>query len=136
MLRRPGPGPAAVLELAGGVRARAVAPCSGSASEAALVSGASRARARGLSAPGRHGRWLGRFVLVWVLAATNLTPSLLFAPWTDGRTVAPGVVVLAGGDGEALSQAAALALGVVAVNLGAFALGRLTSALPGSEDLE
>jgi len=109
---------------------------SGSAFDAALVSGASRARARRLSAPWRQGRWIGRFVLVWVLAATNLTPSLLFVPWADGRTVAPGVVVLARGEGEARTQAAALALGVVAVNIGALALARLTSALPRSEDFE
>jgi len=108
----------------------------GSAGEAALVAGASRARARWLSAPWRHGRWFGRFVLVWALAATNLTPALLFAPWTDGRTVAPGVVVLAGGAGEAPSQAAALALLAVAVNIGALLLARLTSALPRSHDFE
>jgi len=108
----------------------------GPAFEAALLAGASRARARWLSAPWRHARWLGRFVLVWALAATNLTPSLLFAPWADGRTVAPGVVVLAGGAGAARSQAAALALGAVAVNIGALAFARLTSALPRSEDFE
>jgi len=118
-------------------RGSALSPSrAGPASEAALMAGASRARARGLSAPWRHGRWVGRFALVCALAATNLSPSLLFMPWADRRTVAPGVVVLAGGAGEARSQAAALALGAVAVNIGALALARLTSALPRSEDLE
>jgi hypothetical protein len=104
-----------------------------SAYEAALVAGASRARAGWLSSPRHGGRWLGRVVLVWVLAATNLTPSLLFAPWTDGRTVAPGIVGLAG---EEPAQAAALALLVVAVNIGALFLARLTSALPHWESFE
>ena len=107
--------------------------CSRSAYEAALVAGALRARAGWFSAPRRRGRWLGRFVLVWALAATNLTPALLFAPWTDGRTVAPGIVALAGGAGEEPAQAAALALLAVAVNVGALFLARLTSALPLSE---
>jgi ABC-type Fe3+ transport system permease subunit len=113
----------------------AVRTQSPSASEAALVCGAQRARARGLGSAGQPGRWLGRFLLVWALAATNLTPSLLFSPWSDWRTVAPGVVFLAGGDGEARAQAATLALGAIAVNLGALAVARWTSALPRAVDL-
>jgi iron(III) transport system permease protein len=98
--------------------------------DAARLAGASRSRARALSIPGRRGRWLGRFLLIWALAATNLSPALLFTPWTDGRNVAPGVLVLADGPGEARAQAAALALCIVAVNVAALAVGRLTSALP------
>jgi len=98
--------------------------------DAARLAGASRSRARSLSIPRQRRRWLGLFILIWALAATNLSPALLFTPWTDGRTVAPGVLVLADGPGEARAQAAALAVCVVAVNLVALAIARLTSALP------
>jgi iron(III) transport system permease protein len=108
---------------------------SNSGFETALAAGATRARARWLSAHLRPGRWVGRFVLVWVLAATNLTPSLLFVPWSDSRTVAPAALVLAGGDAESRSQAAALALGVVAANIGALGLARFTEK-PRCDDLE
>jgi ABC-type Fe3+ transport system permease subunit len=108
----------------------------GSAGESALLFGASNAKARWLSAPRRYRRGLGRFVLAWALAATNLTPALLFAPWSDERTVVPGVVILAGGVGEAAAQAAALALLAVAVNMTALVTARLTSAVPRAVDFE
>jgi ABC-type Fe3+ transport system permease subunit len=98
--------------------------------DAARLAGASKLRARALSIPRQRRRWLGLFILIWALGATNLSPALLFTPWTDGRTVTPGVLVLADGPGEARAQAAALALCVVAVNLAALAVARLTSALP------
>ena len=66
----------------------------------------------------------------WSLAATNLTPALLFEPWTDGRTIAPAVVHLAAGPADARSQAAALALCAIAINLAALAVARASSALP------
>ena len=92
--------------------------------DAARLAGASRARARALSGPPQRGRWLGLFILIWVLAATNLSPALLFTPWIDGRTVAPGVLELADGPGDARSQAAALALCVIAANVAALAVAR------------
>jgi ABC-type Fe3+ transport system permease subunit len=107
-----------------------------SATEAALLTGVSRARARGFGALWLPGRWSGRFVLVWALAATNLAPALFFAPWTDWKTVAPAVIVLARGDGDARAQAAVLALGVLVVNVGALGVARLTKSLPGSVDLD
>jgi iron(III) transport system permease protein len=103
---------------------------SNAAFDAARLAGSSRSRARSLSIPRQRRRWLGRLILIWALAATNLTPALLFTPWTDGRTVAPGVLVLADGPPEARAQAAALALCIFAVNVAALALARLTSALP------
>jgi ABC-type Fe3+ transport system permease subunit len=101
-----------------------------SAADAALLAGASRTRARGFGSSRLPGRWLGRFILVWALAATNLTPSLLFAPWSDWRTVLPGAVVLARGGAEDRAGAAALALGALAVNVGALVVARVTKALP------
>jgi hypothetical protein len=108
----------------------------GTAFDAALVAGASQGGARRLSAPRRLAVWVGRFVLVWALAATNLTPSLLLSPWSDHRTAVPGALVLAGGVGEAPVQAAALAVLAVTVNVGAIALARLTSALPRYDDFQ
>jgi hypothetical protein len=98
--------------------------------DAARLAGASRSRARALSGPPQRRAWLGRFILIWVLAATNVSPALLFTPWTDGRTVAPGVLDLANGPGDARSQAAALALCAIAANVAALAFARLTSARP------
>jgi iron(III) transport system permease protein len=109
---------------------------SDSAIDAALIAGASRARARGISWPWPGRRWLGRFVLVSAFAGTNLTPALLFEPWADGRTVAPAVVDMAGGPADARSQAAALALCAIAVNLAALAVARVTSIRRGAPDLE
>ena len=97
--------------------------------DAARLAGASRSRASALSTPGQRRRWLGLFVLTCTLAATNLSPALLFTPWTDGRTIAPGILTLANGPGDAPTQAAALALCVVTVNLATLAVARLTRAL-------
>ena len=54
----------------------------------------------------------------------------------DGRTVAPGILVLADGPEDARLQAAVLALGAMAVNLAALSVARLTSALPRAWGLE
>jgi hypothetical protein len=59
-----------------------------------------------------------------------LTPALLFTPWSDGRTAAPAILSLADGSDDARLQAAALAIGVLAVQLAARATARLTAALP------
>jgi hypothetical protein len=98
--------------------------------EAARLAGASRSRARALGAPWQRRRWLGLFILLWAFAATNVSPALLFTPWTDGRTVGPGILELATGTGDSQAQAAALALCVVPINILALAFARLTSALP------
>jgi iron(III) transport system permease protein len=97
--------------------------------DAAILAGASRMRARRLATPQKARRESGRFVLVAGLAATNLTPALLFTPWMDGRTVAPAVVNLASGPDGARLAAAGLALFAVAVNLAALGAARLCSAL-------
>jgi hypothetical protein len=114
----------------------AARPHARSASEAALICGASRVRARSLGASGWRNRWLGRFVLVWALGATNLVPSLLFEPWSDWRTVSPGVVILAGGDAAARATAGALAVGALVVNVSAVVVARWTRALPRSFELD
>ena len=103
---------------------------SNAAFDAARLAGALALRARALSGPMQRREWLGRFILIWVLAATNVSPALLFTPWIDGRTVAPGVLDLANGPGDARSQAAALALCVIAANVAALAFARLTSGRP------
>jgi hypothetical protein len=69
-------------------------------------------------------------VLASCLAATSLTPALLFTSWGDGRTAAPAILALADGPEDARLQAAALAMGVIAVQLAALVAARLTSALP------
>ncbi|MHB1557064.1 MAG: hypothetical protein ACYC61_06260, partial [Isosphaeraceae bacterium] len=97
--------------------------------DAALLAGASRARARGLAAL-RPYRWASAFLLAALLAATNLTPALLFAIWADVRTMAPGLLVLADGAGDARLQASFLALGLIVLNLAALGLARLTPAPP------
>jgi ABC-type Fe3+ transport system permease subunit len=104
--------------------------------EAALLAGESRGRARRLSDPGWWRRSLGRFVLVWALAATNLTPALLFGRWTDERTVAPGVVTLAAGHPEDRCQAAVLALGAIGVLVSALGVARATSAVAGVDEID
>jgi len=104
--------------------------------DAARLVGASRLRARWLSAPGLVVIWLGRFALAWSLAATNLTPALLASPGTDGPTVAPGVLILADGHPNARSLAAVLALGILALNVAALAVAWACGALPRPEDFE
>jgi len=107
-----------------------------SARDAALLCGASRLHAGGISQPLPSGRWLGRFSLAWALAATNLTPALLFEPGTEAQTIGPAVLSLAAGPADARSHAAALALVAIAVNLTALAVARVTSALPCHAHLE
>ena len=78
-----------------------------SAFEAALLAGATRmAGCAQLAGPPSHA--LGRFVLVWALAATNVTPALLFLSSASGVTAGPGILILAGQGGNGPSQAAAL----------------------------
>ena len=107
-----------------------------SAVDAALLAGAFRARAIRLSRPLPLGRWFGGCLLVCSLAATNLTPALLFEPWIDGRTAAPASLLLAVGPADARSQAAMLALCAIAVNLLALAMARVSSVLPRGLELD
>jgi ABC-type Fe3+ transport system permease subunit len=107
-----------------------------SARDAARLLGVSRARAARLAQASLRGRWLAGGFLAESLAATNLVPALFFAPWLDGRTIAPAIVELAGGSANARSQAAALALCAIASNLAALALAWLSSALPRAPDLQ
>jgi iron(III) transport system permease protein len=104
--------------------------------EAALLAGASRGRARRLARAGGLNRWLVCVFAVWAAAATNLTPALLWAPWSDGRTVAAGAVVLAGGAAEDECQAAALALLAIVVTLAALLLVRVTNSLRPFDELD
>jgi ABC-type Fe3+ transport system permease subunit len=109
----------------------------GSATLAAILAGASRSQAARLSTPwGGRSRTLAALLLVGALAATNMTPALLFEPWTDVRTASPSVTKLAGGDRFAKSQAAMLALGAIALNVSSLAAARALSAVPRTLDLE
>jgi iron(III) transport system permease protein len=98
--------------------------------QAARLASGSLSRARAAGRPWRPARWIGRFSLAACLAATSLTPALLFAPGSDARTAAPAILALADGPEDARLQASALALGAIAVPLGALALARLASAWP------
>jgi ABC-type Fe3+ transport system permease subunit len=109
---------------------------SDSAFDAALLAGASRAGAVRLSRPLPRARWFAGCFLACSLAATNLTPALLFEPWIDGQTVAPAVLLLAVGPTDARSQAAMLALCAIAVNLLALAIARVSAVLPRGLDLD
>jgi len=110
-------------------------PHGDSCHEAAVLSGAARPRAWLLKEPGRLRRMLGRFVLIGTLAATNLTPALLFSFAVDRKTLGPALLELAGGDAVARSQAAALALTALFANLAAIAAAHWTRALPLARDL-
>ena len=116
-------------------RTDSASPYAGSSFDAATIAGAARTRAIALANYGRGRRLLGRFLLVWVLATTNLTPALLFEPWMGGQSVAPTVVLLATGPGAIPAQAAALALCAIAANLVALAIAHSTNALPRVRDL-
>jgi iron(III) transport system permease protein len=109
-----------------------------SAFGAALLAGRSRMRARALGKRWRRRRALARFLLVWALAATNVTPALLFLPWTDRHTAGPAVLVYSslGRPAQPAALAPALALGCIAVNVVAFAFARATSAVPPVDDLD
>jgi hypothetical protein len=97
--------------------------------DAALLAGSSLTRARAVAAL-RPARWLGVLMLTAALAAVNLVPALLFTPWMDVRNVAPGMVVLADGRGDARLQAAALAYCVIAGYLAGLCAVRLAPAPP------
>jgi hypothetical protein len=88
-----------------------------------------------LCTPGLLSRLAGRFVIVWVGAATNLTPALLFSPGGDGRILGPAFLSLSGGDATARSQAAALALAAVLANLTAVAVAYGAGVEPDEKDL-
>jgi hypothetical protein len=103
--------------------------------DAAILGGTSPARAS-MVATWRPGRWLGRFLLAAGFAATCLTPALFFTPWSDGRTISPGILILADGPIDARRQAALLGMLVVAVNSTALIAARLTSSSPGDGELD
>lgn len=97
--------------------------------DAALVAGASRRRARALAAV-LPGRCIGELALPAAMAAVNLAPALLFTPWTDGRTAAPAMLILADGPPNARLQAAALAVFLIAGSLAGLFAARLAPAPP------
>jgi iron(III) transport system permease protein len=111
-------------------------PRARSAFDSALLAGASRVLAIWLVNSRRVRRLIGWFSLVSVLAATNLTPALLFEPLTGGQCIAPTVVLLATGPGEIPARAGALALCAIAANVAALAVARSTSELPRWQDLD
>ncbi len=97
--------------------------------DAAILAGASPARARSLAARHRLG-WLGVLSLAILLPAVNLVPALFFCPWTDVRPMAPEFLILAESNPRAQTQAAALACGLIVLNLVALAASRLSPAPP------
>jgi ABC-type Fe3+ transport system permease subunit len=98
--------------------------------EAAVCSGASRWRAWTLGKPGHAARTMGRFVVVWVIAATNLNPALVFSIGSDRNTLGPAILELASGDAAARSQAAVLALWAGFASIAAIAIAYWAPALP------
>ncbi len=102
---------------------------------AAVHAGAPRWRAATLCQPGFLTRLAGRFLILWVIAATNLTPALLFSAGDEARTLGPAFLALAGGDGPARTPAAALTLLAVLGNLAAFAVVYVAGAVPSERDL-
>lgn len=103
--------------------------------DAALLVGVSAARARAV-ASWRPGRWIGRFLLVACFAATGLTPALLFTPWMDGRTISPGILILADSTDNARTQAAILGLIVLAANVAVLIVAWIAAAWPGTFDAD
>jgi ABC-type Fe3+ transport system permease subunit len=101
-----------------------------SAFDAALLAGARRWRARMLAAPDRPVRDLVRFIVVAVFAATNVTPALLFLSSESPLTVGPGILIMAGQNGDGPTWAAALAVCAVVVNAATLALAKITSVIP------
>ncbi len=97
--------------------------------DAVLLAGGSVRRARAVAAL-RPWRWIGAFALGLVLAATNFVPSLLFTPWMDGTTIAPGMLILADGPDDGRRQAAALACCLIAGGLIGLLAARLAPAPP------
>ena len=102
---------------------------------AAVHAGAPRWRAATLCGPGFLTRLTGRLAILWVIAATNLAPALLFSAGEEARTLGPGFLALAGGDGPARTLAAALALVAVLGNVAAFAVAYATGAVASERDL-
>jgi ABC-type Fe3+ transport system permease subunit len=103
---------------------------SNAAFDAARLAGASRNRASTLCFPRHRLGRLGLFTLIATLAATNLSPAILFTSWSEGCTLGPGVLVLVDGSGHSRTQAGSLAVCIIALNLAALGFARLTQALP------
>ena len=70
------------------------------------------------------------YVVAAALGAVNLAPALLFAPWMDGRTASPAMLVLADGTTGARRQAAALACCVIAGHVAGLCAACLTPSRP------
>ena len=116
----------------------AVAPSPGGLDpgfEAGVHAGLSRWRARALARPGRLVAAAGRFAVVWVIAATNLSPALILSTGSARKTLGPAVLDLCSGDAVARSQAAALAVFAVFANLAAVAVARPVCASAGGPEL-
>jgi ABC-type Fe3+ transport system permease subunit len=103
--------------------------------EATILSGASRWRAWTLGKPGLFPRAMGRFVVISLAAATNLTPALILSIGSDRKPLGPAILDLAAGDAAARSRAAALALAAVLASLAAVAAAHATRAMPSARDL-
>jgi hypothetical protein len=103
--------------------------------DAALLVGSSVSRARAVAAL-RPGRWIGGIFLAVALGAINVSPALLFTPWTDGRTVGPAMLILADGPDDVRLQAAALAFCAIAGNLAGLGAARFAPAPPPEWDLD
>jgi ABC-type Fe3+ transport system permease subunit len=107
-----------------------------SASDAARLYGASALGHLRLLAVRPFRVFCGQFILVFALAATNLTPALLFQPWSDQQTLSPAVLVLCEGPDNQRRQAAALALVGLVSNLVAVAVARATGSLRALDEIK
>ncbi len=97
--------------------------------DAAILAGASPSRGRSLARRYRL-EWLGVLGLAILLPAVNLVPALFFSPWAGVRPIAPEFLILAETNPGAQPQAAALACGLIILNLVALAASRLTPTPP------
>ncbi len=97
----------------------------GAALQAARAVGFGRARARRLTVPPTWGASLALFVAVAAMAAANVTPALLLAPWSDARPLGPAVVAMASGPDQDLACAARLAILSITIS----ALGLVSAGL-------
>jgi hypothetical protein len=102
--------------------------------EAAIHAGASRLRAWALGWRVSVVPAVCRFALIWALAATNITPALLFAAGSDRKTLGPAFLNLASGDSLERSQAAALAVAAILANLTAIAATSWSARAHGGRD--
>ena len=100
-----------------------------SAIDAAILTGASPSRGRSLAQRNRLSG-LGVLGLAILLPAVNLVPAIFFCPWTVVRPIAPEFLILAETNPSVPSQAAALACGLILLNLLALAASRLTPTPP------